>query len=493
MTGRLLRLPLASVLAFLVVSTSGCGGGGSDGGAGGTGGVGAGGTGGVSHTGGTGGGPTDLCLSLTCDDDNECTANECDPGTGCNYPALDNGELCNDGSGTCQAGTCEPACVATGPEVCDGIDNDCNGVTDDEPVCVGVNRPPVLADSGPYDVVVGSSLTFTLPGSDPDGDALTYSVTPLPLPSDAMFDTSTGVFHVAPGPGQIGSYPLTFTVRDGQFKDSDEVTLNILAPPPGQTTELAGRVLDTTDALDGIDTPVVGATISIIGTPYETITDSDGRFLLTGIPAGGQVFDINPFTAANAPDGSPYAGFREEIVLYEGALNDHQRPFYLPRIATESLTTVNPNETTVVTNSTLGITMTVPPNTAKGPNGADFTGELSISLVPEGLAPEAMPSDLGPGLLITIQPVGVTFATPVPISFPNAMNGEPGNEVNIWSLDPEVGRFVVVGKGEVSPDGTRIETVQGGIRAADWHFPLPLAPLIEFFAIWDDEEPCRRQ
>ena len=65
------------------------------------------------------------------------------------------------------------------------------------------------------------------------------------------------------------------------------------------------------------------------------------------------------------------------------------------------------------------------------------------------------------------------FLIPVPITFPNVDGLPPGEEVDIWSLDPELGEFAIVGTGQVSADGSRIETVSGGIRAADWHAAMP--------------------
>ncbi len=59
---------------------------------------------------------------------------------------------------------------------------------------------------------------------------------------------------------------------------------------------------------------------------------------------------------------------------------------------------------------------------------------------------------------------------------PNVDGLTPGSEVDIWSLDAKRGVFAVVGTGRVSADGSRIETIAGGIRAADWHAPLPLGP-----------------
>lgn len=148
-------------------------------------------------------------------------------------------------------------------------------------------------------------------------------------------------------------------------------------------------------------------------------------------------------------------------------------PFYMPRLAAESLTPVDPNQTTVVTNPTLGVTLTVPPGTAiNEADGTPFTGQISISLVPRDLAPANLPEFMDPDLLITIQPVGVSYTTPVPITFPNTTNLAPGSEVDLWSVGPDWGQFVVVGTGKVSADGLTIATIAGGIRANDWHATL---------------------
>lgn len=318
---------------------------------------------------------------------------------------------------------------------------------------------------GDRSVDLGEVLTIDLAATDANGDALSFSASPLPLPAGASLGGTSGLFVFAPNAEQVGNIALTFRVSDGLASDSETITITVVGAAPGGVTAISGRLLDTNDFVNGIETPVVGATVSLLGASATATSDSNGDFLLSGIPGGHQVFDIDTATAQAAPDGSPYAGFREEIDLIAGVTNVIDRPFFLPRIAAESLTTVDPNVTTTVVNETLGTTLEVAPHTAKDEAGNDFTGELSISIVPDSLAPAALPEELEPGLAVTIQPVGVTFSQPAPISFPNVDNLPPGSEFDIWSLDAGTGTFVVVGTAVVSADGTTIETVTGGVRA----------------------------
>ncbi|MGR9099877.1 MAG: PKD domain-containing protein, partial [Gammaproteobacteria bacterium] len=334
------------------------------------------------------------------------------------------------------------------------------------------NAAPVLNPIGNQTVALGTALTLPLSATDPDGDALQFSALNLPLPEGASLDGTTGVFTFKPEYHQIGTLELTFTVSDGRL--SDRETIAITVPPINETaaTRFTGQLLDANDYANGIVTPIVGATVSFLNNGPAAVSDSQGYFTLNHLDAGTQVLDIDSSTAQNSPAGGPYAGFREQYPLIDHVENVQERPFFLPRIAVDSLTPVDPDLETVVANAELGVTLTVPPHTAKNPDGSDFDGQLSISLVPKGFEPANMPAELDFGQLITIQPVGLDFAAPVPIVFPNLDGLEPGNEVEIWSVDPEQGVFVVVGIGEVSADGQTIQTVSGGIRATDWHAPL---------------------
>jgi len=264
------------------------------------------------------------------------------------------------------------------------------------------------------------------------------------------------------------------------------------AVPPSGESSISGRLLDTNDFVLGTETPIVGATVSVLNTNLSTISDASGFFTLTGIESTAPVIDMDTSTALPGPGGVTYAGFRELIDIEPCQVLMVERPFFLPRIDESSLTTVDPNAETVVINANIGVILTVPPHTAMM-NGMEFTGQLSISEVPGGLAPAALPGNLQPGLLITIQPVGVVFNTPAPITFPNTDTLAVDGVLDIWSLDPNAGQFVVVGRGEVSSDGTSVDTTFGGVRAADWHFALPSAAEIEWELLFGPFAPFLAQ
>lgn len=105
--------------------------------------------------------------------------------------------------------------------------------SEDVTITVGdVNRPPVLGLIGDRTVAEGVALTFTVTGSDPDGNGLSYSADPLTLPPGATFDQDTQTFTWTPVVGDsVGSpYTVLFTVTDDGIppqSDSREITITV--------------------------------------------------------------------------------------------------------------------------------------------------------------------------------------------------------------------------------------------------------------------------
>ncbi|MBI5097404.1 MAG: hypothetical protein HZB32_07225, partial [Nitrospirae bacterium] len=73
----------------------------------------------------------------------------------------------------------------------------------------GVNRAPTLNPIGAKGVNEGSLLSFTVSGSDPDGDSLTFSVTG--TPAGASFNPVSRTFSWTPDYTQSGLYSVTFS------------------------------------------------------------------------------------------------------------------------------------------------------------------------------------------------------------------------------------------------------------------------------------------
>ena len=148
----------------------------------------------------------------------------------------------------------------------------------------------------------------------------------------------------------------------------------------------------------------------------------------------------------------------------------------LPRMSAG--TTVNPAQTTTVSNTNAGVTLTIPRNTATNQDGTMYSGPISIDMVPTDATPRELPEEFQPSFIITIQPTGVRFANPVSVTFPNTDNLPPGSFTELFSLS-EQGGFESVGFGQVSFDGRTISTIAGGVRSASWHFTTIIEPRLE--------------
>ncbi len=107
--------------------------------------------------------------------------------------------------------------------------------TDSETITINVNQAPVLAPIGDKTVGEGNLLQFTISGTDPDNDTLTYSAPT--LPTGATFDTGTRTFSWTPGFDQAGSYPnVRFVVSDGVTTDAEDITITVDEAEPTATS-----------------------------------------------------------------------------------------------------------------------------------------------------------------------------------------------------------------------------------------------------------------
>ena len=143
-----------------------------------------------------------------------------------------------------------------------------------------LNHAPVMGSISSQSVVEASALSFTVSGSDVDGDNLVYSATD--MPEGASFDTATGVFGWIPSVGQAGTYTVYFTVTDGEFSDTESATIvvselnhapviNTLVPSDGSTYNEAESINIEASASDE-DGDALSYIIKIDGVTISTLS-----------------------------------------------------------------------------------------------------------------------------------------------------------------------------------------------------------------------------
>jgi hypothetical protein len=151
------------------------------------------------------------------------------------------------------------------------------------------NRPPVLDAIGDRSTDEGVQLAFVLAATDPDGDALHFQATGLPVGAELIdHNDGTAGFAWTPGAGTTGSYPVTFEVTDAgapEETDSETITIsvgNVNHPP----------VLDA-----------VGSHVVYEGAPFAisvAASDPDAdalAFAVDGLPLDGALVDAGDGTA----------------------------------------------------------------------------------------------------------------------------------------------------------------------------------------------------
>lgn len=336
------------------------------------------------------------------------------------------------------------------------------------------NRAPTLATIPALTAMPGGVLQARLSASDPDGDFVSYSL----KASDGSVSMATGeinssgVLTFKPSPSQVGTYQFEVSASDGVLETTRSVVLNVV-PDPITTTRVSGKILQVNGQ------PIAGMPIQIGS--VQGLTSADGSFTLDlgsgtvvsdAIKVRGELYSgpkVYPFIAEKL-------AFILEHEVYANVNNLIERPIYLPEIDVASGKAIDPLRNTVVTSSALpGASVEVAASTLMNQQGTPFTGILSMTEVPVTLTPAALPEGLLADLVVTIQPGEMVFTTPTPLSLPNRGGYAPGSLMDLWSINPITGEFDKVGTGQVSSNGSVIETISGGIRNSSWHFFGPPA------------------
>lgn len=240
----------------------------------------------------------------------------------------------------------------------------------------------VIGQIGPRSVEVGSTLTLDLEKASVSGEVV-FGATPFPLPPNMSLVRTSGLFKFTPTLAQVGTIEVNFSAAHNSGTDREAVTITVVGPTPGAPTSISGRVLDANDAANGIITPLEGVTIRSLDQARSVTSGATGYFTLSGLPPGENYLE---FDGSTVP-GQRIAGYRARYNLPESVNTVIERPIYLMHIETAFEVPVIPSLTTVVNNTRIGVSLVIPPFTAKADDGSDFTGMVSISEVPAMFTP----------------------------------------------------------------------------------------------------------
>lgn len=288
--------------------------------------------------------------------------------------------------------------------------------------------------------------------------------------------------------GGSGTNPIDSGITSGTGNNSSN-NLPPLQAPSG-VTALAGQVL----IVNGTPLPHVSIEIG----SQRTFTDSTGRFLLQGLPAGHQVMTVDGATAStkNAVWGLYRIGVELRparttaltYTIWETPL-DTKHVVHFPSPTTSNLVITNPDIP--------GMEVRIPANTIITDARGRVVTQLGITPVPLNKPPFPFKRGIAFPVYFTVQPSGASFNTAGPswsgsgssqpkgvqIYYQNYPNAKSGTRFDFWNYDPFKKGWYVYGKGRVSSDksailpeaGTQIWTFDGAMVSMPSNAP-PTGP-----------------
>jgi hypothetical protein len=179
------------------------------------------------------------------------------------------------------------------------------------------NRPPTISGTPSGSVTVGTQYAFTPTASDPDGNALTYSIQN--RPTWATFNTTTGRLSGTPTSANLGNYVnIVISVSDGLASAQlPAFAVNV--------TAMANRP----PVISG--TPPTSATQGVAYSFQPTASDPDGNTLTFSVSNAPTWLTLNTTTGRlQGTPGSSNVGTFSNIVL---RVSDGQATAQLPAFA----------------------------------------------------------------------------------------------------------------------------------------------------------------
>ncbi|MBL8788145.1 MAG: hypothetical protein JNJ59_24845, partial [Deltaproteobacteria bacterium] len=245
--------------------------------------------------------------------------------------------------------------------------------------------------------------------------------------------------------------------------------------------------------------PVVGLPVTILtpGTEYANnttgatgLTDDRGKFSIGYAPALPEPTDPRlqhmRLDGTQMPEGQRHVRIDRQVTILPGQVND-TGTYWIPRLPDGVAPKLDANG--VVTEAIVLERELIPGNgpiRVRVPVGTKITWpggvpesarKLALLAIPEIRAPMSLPDGFFSREVLALQPGGTRFEPPLPLDMPNSGSEPPGAALTMWSYDHFQSKFVPIGRGIVSDDGTRVVSEAGsGIRVGAWHKVSPPIP-----------------
>jgi hypothetical protein len=228
-----------------------------------------------------------------------------------------------------------------------------------------------------------------------------------------------------------------------------------------EQTAISGVILDNTDLA------VAGVSVRVEGTTLVAQANDQGQFTIAHAPVGYVKLIVDGSTSRR-PGTWPTL----EYAMYtiSGADNTLEMPIHiLPLDVRRGLFVDETTGGTLTLPELPGFALTIKPGSATFPGGSR-TGIVSVTMVHADKVPMSPGFGQQPRFIVTIQPPGVHFDPPAPLTFPNVESLAPGAVTEMYSFDHDLGQFVSIGTASVSADGLQIGSDPGvGIIKGGWH------------------------
>jgi YD repeat-containing protein len=219
---------------------------------------------------------------------------------------------------------------------------------------------------------------------------------------------------------------------------------------PEGTTALTGEILQ----LDGL--PLAGVRVSIDGTTVSAQTDSTGRFLLPGLPAGHQVLVIEDEKAIN---GERYGSYEVGVNLVAGRTTELEETVWLTpldRAGDHRVGSPTRQEVALTTPQIPGLEVRIPAGSVITDAAGKVVRDLNITAIPVDRPPFPLPAFVDVPVYFTVQPGRAYLSKGARIIYPNYTHLPAGAHVPFWNYDADHRGWYVYGHGTVSPDGKQV-------------------------------------